>query len=327
MAGFKRPVEDHMLRRISLVLLLSSVFVLAACGGDGESRPEPTGEPVVLVYKFEQDQSLGYVIDIESDMKMDYRGDESVVGMMRAMMPSDMRFDMAMGIDMDVNEVLPDGAARMMISYKEYDVQVYVGDSLLMDSSNPEMAEMMRTMQQMQPIMVMEPSGKVREIEGMEEMMSGMGGDLSSQLSQIQPFFPEEGVRVNESWNQTFTQEMPMPNMPGSMMIVEVNADYTLTGIEQVEGHDIAVIATEMTMTMETTGDSPMISGMEMTGEGEGTMRFDITGGYLASSEMVMETNVETTMDQGGQELTTIIAMDMNMTMDLKTPDEVALGN
>ena len=174
-----------MKRTITVAIL--AAFVLSAISA-------AYAEPVKLEYKFKKDDLDKYKFAMT--MKMDM---PSMPG--AHMLPA---FDMSFKYTMRKRtlEVYPDGSAK---------VRVYMSAPEMTGAGVPTQHSE-AALQPMTMIMTMAKNGRVLKMEGLEQLMEGvgaMGFDPSTMINQMGmiTLFPSDPVEVGESW----TQSIPFP--------------------------------------------------------------------------------------------------------------------
>ncbi len=294
-------------------------------------------ESVPLRYKWEQGQVLRQRVTQETNSTGD--------GPMGAMSSKQKQ---VMTVRTTVQSVAEDGAATLeyVTEAMQVEMEMPMQGKVTYDTAKPEQGDgnhpavqAMTTMLNEPIVFVMGPDGKIREVRGIEKLKEKMrkslegtpGGEMAG--AQVEQMFTEEQVKqmfgqsaaalpardtkVGETWQSVI--EIPMP-MIGKL---KSTSDFTLKGVEKMNGAPAARIDVAMTMAQVPLkeGEQPagMFPGMTASikdGKGTGEMWFDHARGqmlkYVLNSSMTMDINV----DAGGQK------MKMSQKVDSKTTVE-----
>jgi hypothetical protein len=162
------------------------------------------------------------------------------------------------------------------------------------------------------------PSGRVLETKSSlnEALKQATGGRDITQMFGLGGMqgvgmivFPEEPLRVGSQWENKSSVPIPMlmPGPPGApegkMELKRVN---TLKAIEQKDGHPVAIIETNIEVSMPRTeiplpaeGGKPAASPVtieKMTQTVAGTSRFDVTDGALQAGDYTAKVGMQMKM-------------------------------
>ena len=231
--------------------------------------------------------------------------------------------------DMVVTSVAADGAATidLKIESMKIDVVSPMGGSMSYDSASPtppsdptvaQAAQVLGAIIGETMTMVIEPTGAVRSLTGatkvkekLEKAMAGSGtadqlglGQLMSDeavkgaLGQSLANLPKGAVKPGATWQQEV-------KVPTPMSTIVSTSEYAFKGVEQLEGREVARVATTIKTRAEGTGAMGPMSVKMDPGAGTGEVIFDTKLGRV----------LKTTA-------TTSVPMSMSMT----TPDGTAMS-
>ncbi|MCK5186324.1 MAG: hypothetical protein KAR43_04260, partial [Deltaproteobacteria bacterium] len=127
-------------------------------------------------------------------------------------------------------------------------------------------------------------------------------------LFNLYPRLPEKKLKVGDSWTQK--QEFPQ-----SQVNIVTEAHYTLSGKEQKNGYNCAVIDSTISMIIEGGDQAKMsISG---DGKGSGTIHIAYEKGILINSEAEMDFNmsISAPLPTGQQEIPTSTHQKINLSL------------
>ncbi|MCE9594873.1 MAG: hypothetical protein K8S98_11850 [Planctomycetes bacterium] len=232
-----------------------------------------------------------------------------------------------------VTAVAADGVATVGVKYEAAKLESTGMGAMSYDSTrtgdaakknDPKLAKIFEPMLQAQLSMKLEPTGRVVEIKGMQEMFEKSFGaaasdnpmdvasimkdafneDAIKRLVEIN-VFPAEPIAPGKKWNRAATQKLPM------MGNLQFDFENTFVGVEEHAGVRCAKIQLGGKMTLEPVADKrmPMNVSMDSTSI-SGTMFFDLDKGRLVE----LETNTEMDMHlSAGGEASAGMKMDMTM--------------
>ena len=132
---------------------------------------------------------------------------------------------------------------------------------------------------------------------------------MSSTLENIQQqiVFPEEEIKIGDTFENEIPMTIPMQGM--NPMEIIVKTKYFLKEIES----DIAFFDTEQSITLDTVQEQ---MNMTASGSGKGTCQFNIKDGYLIQYETDLPMDLSMTMNE---------MMSMKMKMKTKTVSKVTV--
>lgn len=232
-----------------------------------------------------------------------------------------------------VTAVAPDGVATVGVKYEAAKLESTGMGAMSYDSTrtgdaakknDPKLAKIFEPMLQAQLSMKLEPSGRVVEMKGLQEMLdksfgpvtSSGGMDVASilkdafnddavkRLVEIN-VFPTEPISPGKKWHREAAQKLPM------MGNLKLDIENTFVGVEEHAGVRCAKIQLGGTMKLEPVADArmPMQASMDSTSI-SGTMFFDLEKGRLVE----VETNTEMDMHlSAGGEASAGMKMDMTI--------------
>lgn len=285
--------------------VLLSMLVAAALGAQPAAA-----QKVTLRWKYQAGSEMVYRVKNHQDVFV------SVGGAMSSDQTQTMRWK--------VTDVAPNGDATVSMTTERLQIESQgMGQNVKYDSDSGEaptdpQAKMAAAMASVGYTMVISPDGSVKSIQGLDQvrekmlaalppeqvaMAQSMGGELFSEetltrmAQQNVQLFPDAPVGPGDTWERSFTVSVPVL---GSMT---TNTTYTLGGTEQQDGRTIATISTSGTMSMggDSTSAMPMTVNLGDT-KLDGSIDFDTDRGVTVSS--TMSTNMQMTVDAGGQQMT-----------------------
>ncbi len=235
--------------RILFWNLLTLSFLLLSCA----SKKPMWGDPqtgLILQYRIDQDQNLNYNISINQNSVMDLMGQsmETVT-------------DINMDFNMECTEIDDQKNMLTQISLKALDITMdgmqgrsnintsaLIGESFGMSLSSMGEKEFI-------------------DIESVPKInfgeMSGGERSIQSFFSEILPRLSADPVKVGESWMVQTEYSEPMGEMD---LLVKLESNHMLEGLETVEGMECARMKTQSTGTVSGSGSQ---GGMYMVFVGD----------------------------------------------------------
>ncbi len=143
--------------------------------------------------------------------------------------------------------------------------------------------------------MEMSPEGKLIDIQGIDDLQPGMKGIIQNMIQQAYEafVFPQRDVAVNETWQRTLESELPVSTTGDKVMQKHI-CDYTLVGVESMEGVLAAKISMKMEIEQKSTPESKMMQ-VQATGTSEGLLYYDYQDSKVLSSNLTTTINMSTT--------------------------------
>lgn len=140
--------------------------------------------------------------------------------------------------------------------------------------------------------LVMAPSGRVSNVEGLEGIKDvNLQETIKSVFSRLHPRFPLAPVYLGGKWQYNETFESKFNTVVGTMTLANnLNTRYTLLGFEEIRGIKCVKILSDITFT-QTLPDSllpielPFKVNAKVFGKGKGTIYFDPDAGNIVSGE------------------------------------------
>ncbi len=275
-------------------------------------------QKVTLRWKYQAGSEMVYRVKNHQDMIA------SVGGAMTSDQTQTLRWK--------VTDVAPNGDATISMTTERVQIEMQgMGQNVKYDSDSGEppadqQTKVAAAMAGLSYTMVVSPDGSVKSIQGIDKlreqmlaalppeqvaMMQSVAGEMFSDetitrmAQQNVQIFPDAPVGPGDTWERSFTVSVPVL---GSMT---TNTTYTLGGTEQRDGRTIATISTSGTMSMggDSTSALPMTVDLGAT-KIDGSIDFDTDRGITVSS--TMSTNMQMTIDAGGQQMTMTISQTMN---------------
>jgi hypothetical protein len=162
-------------------------------------------------------------------------------------------------------------------------------------------------------ILVLDPSGEIRAVEGLEQVRQRIAGATGNPMASalLSQSLSDEGVRNNweqglfhafpadpvepgSTWEHTANIQAPMP---GAM---SMSTTYTLESIEDRDGIIVAVISNVGSIDIAPGAAMPAVMQLG-TMATTGTSEFDVNRGVLLRSQAT--TTMEMSMSMGGREM------------------------
>jgi len=222
--------------------------------------------------------------------------------------------------DMVVTDVAADGAAtiEMKIESMKMDVVSPMGGSMSYDSTSPtppadptvaQAAQILGAIIGETMTMVIEPTGAVRSVTGATKVKAkldkamgstgttdqlGLGNMMNDDaikgaLGQSMASLPKGAVKPGATWQQEVRVPTPMSTMIST-------SEYAFKGVEQLDGREVARLATTIKTRAEGTGAmGPMTVKVE-PGAGTGEMIFDTKLGRVLRSSATTSMPMSMTM-------------------------------
>ena len=161
--------------------------------------------------------------------------------------------------------------------------------------------------------MVMSPRGEILDTTVEEVSNPQMAHTLTmieDSFRQMTLVVPEEEIAVGDSW----TQEVPLGmDQSGMELETETSATYTFVGWAVVEARPMAVLRSDMTVTLSGTfNEMGMTTTVSGSGGGTGYSYFDNVAGKLVQGDMSMTLDMSIT----GEGMTVDQAMVMTMSVN-----------
>lgn len=145
--------------------------------------------------------------------------------------------------------------------------------------------------------MEMSPEGKLLDVQGLDGLGPGMKETIPKMIQQAgESFvFPQRDVAVGETWQRTIETELPVSTTDDKVE-QKMICDYTLLGVESMEGVLAAKISMKMKIEHKSTPESKMMQ-VQATGTGEGILYYDYQHSKVLSSNLTSTINISTTIN------------------------------
>lgn len=145
--------------------------------------------------------------------------------------------------------------------------------------------------------MEMSPEGKLLDVQGLDSLGPGMKEIIPNMIQQAgESFvFPQRDVAVNETWQRTIESELPVSTTDDKVE-QKMICDYTLLGVESMEGVLAAKISMKMKIEHKSTPESKMMQ-VQATGTGEGILYYDYQNSKVLSSNLTSTINMSNTIN------------------------------
>lgn len=189
-----------------------------------------------------------------------------------------------------VKEVDEQGVATLIVSYEGIRQESGGAMAMSFDSrrkgedaklNSPMLAQMFEPMLEMELSMEVEPSGRIRAIHGVEELLETLTGALGDSAPQLKPFveslfgedslrrlwevavFPADPIEPGFAWTRSMEMELPM------MGVMNIEFEQTFSGIETAQERRCARIELEGSVSLKVDESLPIevsIESPEVTG-------------------------------------------------------------
>lgn len=239
----------------------ASLSLLLALPGSGDAQPAPAASaPVLLRHRYTAGEHHRYAVRSTSTAP-------APIG----------RTVTSLRSDVETVSVRPDGAAVL----RNRITDVALSGGFITPAIGRQTAQ---GLEGMSVELTQDPRGVVLsrgEVTGASPQMRPMVAGITQSMEQLGVQFPENPVRVGESWTQQRSTHVPLG--PLGNLDMNVNTTYTLRSVRRVRGVRQADIGVVTTVTM----DRPfVVRGVSITGSGSGTgaMIFDLDAGLTRSS-------------------------------------------
>ena len=174
--------------------------------------------------------------------------------------------------------------------------------------------------------MEMSPEGKLLDIQGIDDLQLGMKQTIQNMIQQTGGsfVFPQRDVAVGETWQASMETKWPIGITGGVVsgeVVQKTSCDYTLVGVESMEGVLAAKISMKMKIEQKSTPESKMMQ-VQATGTGEGMLYYDYQHSKVLSSNLTTTINMSNTINpppgRSGQSFTTQHHVVTRTTMKIK---------
>jgi len=193
-------------------------------------------------------------------------------------------------------------------------------DSKDPESGNSPIGQMMGPLLEMKPKVVLDAEGKIvgdvdagsKELAMAAEQMGMSATQIMETVTEGYQILPAQPVKIGDTWSAEKTT-----SLGSGMDSVTVNIDYTLEGVENLDGREVAKVS--YTTELDTSVD---MAGMAMTMKStkfEGFSLFDLQQQLIV--ENVLSADMSISVPQGAQTGPTAmqsIPFSMEMTSTLK---------
>jgi len=145
--------------------------------------------------------------------------------------------------------------------------------------------------------MEMSPEGKLLNIQGLGDVRPEVKGSVQNMIQQAGGsfVFSQRDVAVGETWQRTIETVLPL-GTTGGKVEQKMICDYTLLGVESMEGVPAAKISMKMKIEQKSTPESKQMQ-VQATGTGEGILYYDYQNSKVLSSNLTTTINMSTTIN------------------------------
>lgn len=269
---------------MKIALRIASVLAAVAAGVSA-----PLQDAVTLRLKYAVGDELRYRMVQEQLMESEFTGE--------------MVSEFAMVMRQKVSSVAEDGAATLNVRYEAIRMSMEGMAAMSYDSTrtgdeakknSAEFARMFEPMLGTELTMVMEPNGRVRSVQGMQELLDGLGagGEMFTEMFSDEKLarmlevstFPAEPVGVGGEWKRSTEMEIPML---GKMVMA---FDNQLDKFETREERRLAHIAIDGEVSIVSDPEQQKLFTMTVEStELDGYVLFDVERGRVQEMSMAME--------------------------------------
>ncbi len=243
-----------------LALLLTAALTAAACSS-GASTPStstphvpataaPQAESAVYAYSYAPGDSYRYDLSLEQHVTMhtETSGDPTFLGTDEGPKDVDVTTTVAGTIDYLVADGPEPGTVQLNISgvFDELSVEGTIDgepatDAAVEDGTVPDLVEVPDV------TVVVDETGRIVSVNGeaapddatfLGDPFAGVAGITSGGIDKpFGPQFPDRPLAVGDTWTEEVTE--PIPDLDQE---VSSTVTYTVTGMDTIDGHDVAVI-------------------------------------------------------------------------------------
>lgn len=242
-----------------LAVFLGAALVAAACSsGAGEpsgtstipTTTAPQAEPAVFTYSYTAGDTYRYDLRLQQHVTMhtETSDDPTFFGSGETPSDVDVTSTVAGSIDYTIGDGPEPGTVRLDISGVFDDLSVEgtidgepAADSDLQDGTVPDLIEVPDV------TVVVDESGRIVSVNGeatpddagvLGDPFAGVAGITSGGIDRpFGPQFPDRPLAVGDTWTEEITE--PIPDLDQEMTS---SVTYTVTGLDTIDGHDVAVI-------------------------------------------------------------------------------------
>ena len=185
------------------------------------------------------------------------------------------------------------GVAEITITCDTHNMEMNIGGRTIPNTMGSSMVGK-------QTPMKLSETGEVIEPKGLQSMVAlqGLGADINNVLFSLYPKFPEQKLKVGDTWTQK-------EELPQSQMKVVVESKYTFVRREEKNGHPCAVLDYTIAMNVQGGDDADMKMKGEGTGVGKTYVNYE--KGLIVESKVDMDLKliIAAPLPMGAQEIPT----------------------
>jgi hypothetical protein len=248
------------------ILITTLALIATACGGAATETTSTTGAPApsataptttaasaetaLYAYSYAPGDSYSYdlALDQHVTMNVSTEGDEALIGATDAPGNVDVHTSVSGSLAYDVSEGPESGTTALHISgvFDDLTVEGTIDGQPattddLQSGTVPDLIEVPDT------TIILDQYGHPVSVDGTDvssdqpffgDPFALVGGLTSGGLNQpFGPEFPDHPLAVGDTWTQEVSQDIP-----DSDQTVTTSVTYTVSGMDTVDGHDVAVI-------------------------------------------------------------------------------------
>jgi len=170
--------------------------------------------------------------------------------------------------------------------------------------------------------MRMTDRGRLSEVEALDAPelppeVEGLAAELKKNLTRNAVVFPDRPVAPGESWTEERAVPAGLPGAEGLSMAVQ--ATYTYRGMEKALGRSCARVDSQVVLGIRgrlTQCGLPVEA--DLKGRGQGQACFSLEEGRLVRTRAGLSVDGTLQASQGGQAVTTTLALEANLSQELK---------
>lgn len=206
-------------------------------------------------------------------------------------------FKLGMTTTMKTRKVLPDGVAVIETSYDTFNIDFIQNGTKLSAEQTKPLGEMFKKIRSTSKLSARgEPQDQ--QYEDVEPGMRQMTESLKGSMVGLMPIFPEQPVKIGDSWKQ----KIPLDVVQGPIKIAMLfNVQYTFLGFTKVKSRRVGVFKADVGVTVnDKPGNDAIKLSLKGKGKGNGFCYFDQKAGELIQSELELEQTVNMNIEASG---------------------------
>lgn len=161
--------------------------------------------------------------------------------------------------------------------------------------------------------------GKILEMKGIEDLPAEFKDfNLQKLYPQVNPSFPEGGIKVGDTWSQNVEETIPVTQ--GVALVQKMKIDYTLNALNELKGYKCASIGVKVKIEINgkwEKGEASTGVGLQSTGEGTGVMNYAYKASKLLNSKLDMNVNSQMRVGSGKEAQESKIKQKISINMEM----------